>query len=351
MTSLLSALLILAGVAAPAHTISDNPVTTALRSVATSHGKAILAAARLMPADKYGYKPTPAQRSFGALVAHIVDDSHITCSAIAGVKPAAMTKVTESDSKETLVNALQSSMAFCDSAMAKVTDATLADSVTYYGDPGLRVQALVGIADDWADHYSQQAIYLRLNGILPPTAKKGTDSVATTGAMEFPAVATRNGEHDFDFEIGRWKIDMKRLEHPLSGSTSWISPKGYTHIVQKVWGGRASLAQLENDLPAPHYDGLMLRTYDSKTHQWNVYWASSKTGSVDSPLVGHFANGRGEFFNRDLLDGKPILVRVVYSDITPTSFRTEQDFSADDGKSWQANLMQMFTRLSARTGG
>jgi hypothetical protein len=297
-----------------------------------------------MPADKYGYKPTPAQRSFGALVAHIVDDAHITCSAIAGVKPTATAKLTERDSKDALVAALESSIAYCDTAMAKVTDATLADSVTYYDEPGLRVQALVGIADDWADHYSQQAIYLRLNGILPPTAKPESNSAA--GAAARPATA-RDGQRDFDFEIGRWAINVKRLAHPLTGDDTWVNPQGYTHIVRKVWDGRASLAELANDRPSPHYDGLMLRMYEPKTHEWNIYWGSSGSGSLESPLVGHFANGRGEFFNRDVLDGKPILVRVVYSDITPTSFRTEQDFSANGGKSWQANLVQTFTRLAA----
>ncbi len=89
----------------------------------------------------------------------------------------------------------------------------------------------------------------------------------------------------------------------------------------------------------------MLRMYDPQSHQWSIYWGSSKTGALDSPLVGHFDNGRGEFFVHDTYQGTPVLVRLVYSDITPTSFRTESLYSADGGKSWEPNLIQTFTRV------
>jgi hypothetical protein len=245
------------------------------------------------------------------------------------------------DSKEKLVGALQAAIERCDSAMAGVTDAGLADTITYYDEPALRVQALAGIADDWADHYAQQAIYLRLNDILPPTAKPNASSAAMS---PHAATITRDGQRDFDFETGTWAIRMKRLAHPLSGSSEWVSPDGYSHIVRKVWNGRASLAELENDRPTAHFDGLMLRLYDPRSHEWSIYWGSSKTGTLDTPLVGHFTNGRGEFFQHDKYQGKPILVRVVYSDITPTSFHTEQAYSPDDGKTWETNLSQSFTR-------
>jgi len=342
MPKLLSALFLFATPVVPATRGPRNPAAEAFRATAGHHSEAMLAAARLMPADKYGYRPTPAQRSFGETIAHIVSDSHITCSAIAGVSAGPDPRLAGSDPKEKLVSALQSTLAFCDTALAGVTDAKLDDSVTYYGDPGVRVQALVGLVDDWSDHYSQLAMYLRLNGILPPTAKPDT---STASAASDSAATTRDGQRDFDFELGTWAINMKRLRHPLSGSTAWTQPEGYTHIVQKVWDGQASLAQLANDRPSLHYDGLMLRMYDPKAHEWRIYWGSSSTGTLDEPLIGHFANGRGEFVMHDTYEGKPILARVVYSDITPTSFRTESSFSADDGRSWEPNLVQTFTRV------
>jgi hypothetical protein len=158
------------------------------------------------------------------------------------------------------------------------------------------------------------------------------------------SIAMRDGQHDFDFEIGTWKITTRRLLHPLTGSDTWDSPTGRIHIVQKIWGGLASLAQLEIIDPTPHYAGLMLRLYDPPEHQWRIYWASSADGKVVEPLVGRFVGRRGEFFGTDTLAGRPVCVRVVYSDITLMSFRVEQAFSADGGKTWETNLIQTFTR-------
>jgi DinB superfamily len=342
MPSFLSASLMLAIALAPTSGAADNPIANSFRETASAHSKALLAAAQAMPAEKYGFSPTPAQRTFGQLVVHIVSDSRITCSAIAGVAAGPEEKLAASDPKERLVGALQSALAFCDSALAHVTDATLTDHVTYYDQPGLRVQALVGLVDDWADHYSQQAIYLRLNGILPPTAQKATmSSVAPTRDS---AADAHDGQRDFDFELGAWAIHIRRLVHPLTKSNEWVSPEGYTHLVRKVWDGRASLAELENDRPSRHFDGLMLRLYNPESHQWSIYWGSSKSGVLDAPLVGQFRNGRGEFFVHDTYQGAAVLVRLVYSDITPTSFRTESSYSADGGTTWEPKLIQTFTR-------
>jgi hypothetical protein len=129
MSTLLSALLLFAALVAPATHVTENPASEAFRLTARGHSKAMLAAATLMPADKYGYRPTPAQRSFGETIAHIVSDSHITCSAIAGVSAGPEEKLAGSDAKEKLVSALQSTLAFCRGALAGVTDAKLDDSV------------------------------------------------------------------------------------------------------------------------------------------------------------------------------------------------------------------------------
>jgi hypothetical protein len=159
-------------------------------------------------------------------------------------------------------------------------------------------------------------------------------------------LALHDGQHDFDFEIGTWSIAARSLLHPLSGSHEWADRNNYRHIVRKVWGGQASLAELEVMGATPSYRGLMLRLYDATTARWSVYWVSSADNKISPPLVGDFQNGRGEFFSNDTYDGKPIEVRVVYSQITATSFHTEQAFSADGGKTWETNLIQDFTRLS-----
>ena len=159
--------------------------------------------------------------------------------------------------------------------------------------------------------------------------------------------AEHDGQHDFDFEIGTWKIHLKRLDRRLAGSTNWVDFDG-TSVTRKVWGGRADLEEFETDSPAGgHIEGLTLRLYDPQTHQWSLYWATSKSGTIGAPTVGEFKNGRGEFFDTEPSgpNGRSILVRFVWSDITPNSAHFEQSFSDDGGKTWEVNWITDQTRV------
>ncbi|HEX4562241.1 MAG TPA: DinB family protein [Gemmatimonadales bacterium] len=164
--------LFLAAVVASPLTAQGNPVSTAVQRMGRGHAKSLLAAAQALPADKYNFKPTPAQMSFGEIIAHIADDNGITCGAIGGKKLDGA-KVTGTDTKEKLVAALDASLTFCNTALAGLTDAKLGDQVSWYGSNTTRAMAAVGLIDDWSDHYAMQAMYLRLNGVLPPTAQQG----------------------------------------------------------------------------------------------------------------------------------------------------------------------------------
>jgi hypothetical protein len=156
---------------------------------------------------------------------------------------------------------------------------------------------------------------------------------------------SRDGQHDFDFEFGSWKVHLKRLLHPLTGSNTWVELTG-TSTVRQVWDGRANLGELEIKNPDGHIEGLSLRLYNPQTHQWSIYWANSLDGNLGTPpMVGKFENGRGEFFDQELFNGASIQVRFIFSDISPTSFRLEQAFSADSGKTWEANWISDFSRL------
>jgi hypothetical protein len=171
-TSMTTVCLMLSLAAAPVASAQADPIVGRFRAFAAEQSKYLLAAAEAMPEEKYGFKPTAAQWTFGKIVVHIAGDNLITCGAIAGEKPTEHPKVSATASKAEQVAALRSSLEFCEAAIAKVTDAQLTDTVSLYGGPSLRVGALIGLVEDWSDHYSQQAGYLRLNGILPPTAKK-----------------------------------------------------------------------------------------------------------------------------------------------------------------------------------
>jgi len=148
-----------------------NPVTTVIKGQLPRYAKNMVAAAEAMPPDKYGFKPSPEMNSFGHLVMHIVESNNLFCSKISGAA-APEAKLAETDGKEKLVSALQSSFEVCSTALAKVDDSNLGESMPLFGNrPATRAAALIALSDSWNDHYGAQAIYLRLNGILPPTAQ------------------------------------------------------------------------------------------------------------------------------------------------------------------------------------
>src|SRR5271170_8147644 len=113
-----------------------------------------------------------------------------------------------------------------------------------------------------------------------------------------PANTNRDGRHDFDFEIGTWHTHLKRLQHPLTGSTTWIEYDG-SSTVRKIWNGRANIVELEVDSPTGHIEGLSLRLYNPQSHQWSLNFANSAQGTMSIPTTGEFKNGRGEFYDQE----------------------------------------------------
>ena len=189
--------------------------------------------------------------------------------------------------------------------------------------------------------------YLLLCGfIVAPQFLHGTTLQNSAAASTSPqtALAMRDGQHDFDFEIGTWKTHLSRLQHPLTGSDTWLEYDG-TSVVRPVWNGRANLVELEVDGPAGHIEGLSLRLYNPESHQWSLNFANSNVGSLAQPTMGEFRNGRGEFYDQETFDGRAIYVRFVISDITPNSCRFEQSFSDDGGKTWEVNWIATDTRM------
>jgi hypothetical protein len=158
--------------AAPAPAVdTKNPVVWSANDVYARQAKYIVAAAELMPADKYSYKPTPEQLSFGRIIAHIAQSNTGICAMLSGT-PAAPPKLAETDPKDTLIAALKASFDSCDKTFAALQDAQLGDTITFFrGAKVPRARALIEITGDLEDHYSQMAGYLRLNGILPPSAQ------------------------------------------------------------------------------------------------------------------------------------------------------------------------------------
>ncbi len=173
-------------------------------------------------------------------------------------------------------------------------------------------------------------------------------SAQTQASASPSAAAQRDGQHDFDFELGTWKIHLKKRLHPLTGSNEWVEFDG-TSITRKVWGGRANLEQFETDGPVGHIEGMTLRLYNPQSRQWSLYWANAKDGALNQPMVGEFQNGRGEFYDQEAFNGRMIYVRYIWSEITPNSAHFEQSFSDDGGKTWETNWITDQKRVSEPT--
>ncbi len=173
-------------------------------------------------------------------------------------------------------------------------------------------------------------------------------SAGISGAASPPAAAPpRDGQHDFDFELGTWKIHLSRLQDRLAGSTTWVEFDG-TSVTRKVWDGRANLEEFETDSPTGHIEGLTLRLYNPQTRQWSIYWANSKDpalGQPIQPMVGEFKDGRGEFYDQETWKGRYVYVRYVWSNITPDSAHFEQAYSDDGGRTWEVNWITDQTRV------
>jgi len=165
-----------------------------------------------------------------------------------------------------------------------------------------------------------------------------------------PAVAPGDGQRDFDWEIGTWKTELRRLAKPLSGSGDWVEYSG-TSVVRKVLDGRANLVELRVQGPAGKIEGASLRLFNPQSGQWNLHYANARNGAMTQPVQGRFRDGRGEFHGIEELDGRAVLVRFVISQIGADSARFEQAYSEDGGRSWETNWIAVDTRVDDQDRG
>ncbi|MGZ3573908.1 MAG: hypothetical protein ACXVA3_01330 [Vulcanimicrobiaceae bacterium] len=153
-----------------------------------------------------------------------------------------------------------------------------------------------------------------------------------------------SSQSDFDFFIGNWNVHNRRLKNPLRGSTDWYEFEASSKA-KKIWGGLANMDEFVGDSPLGLIQGMTVRLFDPATRQWRLYWANRKDGLFGVPTIGEFKDGRGEFFDQELFEGRSIFVRYEWSDIMPTSCRWQQAFSADGGRTWETNWIMDFTRV------
>jgi hypothetical protein len=152
-----------------------------------------------------------------------------------------------------------------------------------------------------------------------------------------------DGQHDFDFMYGKWKIKVRRLKNPLHGSKEWYEMTGTTDC-HPIWGGKGNIEMGELDGPE-HMSAMMVRLYEPKSRQWSLNWVNAKYMKFDVPTIGEFKNGRGEFYDQEMFEGRMILVRYIWSDTATKTPRFEQSFSDDGGKTWEPNWVSESTKI------
>jgi hypothetical protein len=148
--------------------------------------------------------------------------------------------------------------------------------------------------------------------------------------------------HDFDFYQGTWNVTNRRLLKPLSGSDEWDEFPAVS-IARPIFGGAGNMDEIE--FPTRGWSGMTVRLFNPQTQAWSLHWISSRRDVIDPPVVGHFVDGRGEFYGDDVYDDKPIRVRYIWSGITPTTAHWEQAFSTDGGQTWETNWHMNSTRV------
>jgi hypothetical protein len=155
--------------------------------------------------------------------------------------------------------------------------------------------------------------------------------------------AAKKGKHAFGFQTGAWRVRHRKLKARLAGSTEWVSFDG-TCSAWEVMDGAANVEDQLLDDPAGAYRAAAFRRLDPATGDWFIWWFDARFSSVDPPVRGRFENGVGTFLADDMLNGRPIKVRFLWSRVDTAAPRWEQAFSADDGETWETNWIMEFSR-------
>lgn len=166
-----------------------------------------------------------------------------------------------------------------------------------------------------------------------------------TPAASTPA-APHDGQHDFDWEIGTWDTQLKRMREPLSGKTDWVEYTG-TSVVKAIMGGRANLVELDVSGGAGRIAGVSLRLYQPASGHWTLHFANLANGLMTDPMEGSFKDGQGIFYGKDTVNGRAVAVRFLILPMGTGQWRFEQAYSADGGQRWETNWIAIDTRRGA----
>jgi len=165
----------------------------------------------------------------------------------------------------------------------------------------------------------------------------------SSGALAIQASAT-SSEHDFDFLVGDWKLRNRKLKSRLTRSDEWTEFESAVEMHQ-ILGGMGNIDKYTELVSGRPYEGVALRLFNANTRLWSIYWADSKSGALDPPVVGSFANKVGHFFARDTYKGQDIIVVFRWDVRNPQRPIWSQAFSTDEGKTWEWNSINVSERI------
>lgn len=149
---------------------AKNPFTDHTRGVHEAMLKILTASAELMPEEKYGFKPVESVRSFGQILGHAASAQYYFCATVRGEKSPAPKIDASTASKAELIAALRAAFAYCDSAWSTMTDASGAEIVAFMDEDSPRLGVLGVNNLHTIEHYGNLIVYLRMNGLVPPTS-------------------------------------------------------------------------------------------------------------------------------------------------------------------------------------
>src|SRR5690349_12849505 len=155
--------------------------------------------------------------------------------------------------------------------------------------------------------------------------------------------SARDGQADFDFLFGTWRVRNRRLKARLRGSTEWEEFRS-TCRARPILGGLGNLDEFTIDAPSGRVEAVTVRLYSPATREWSIYWSASGSGRFDVPMVGRFEGPRGECYSQEVYQGGPIFNRSIWTVVSPDACRWEQAYSSDGGRSWETNWIMEFTR-------
>jgi hypothetical protein len=159
-------------------------------------------------------------------------------------------------------------------------------------------------------------------------------------------VPDHSSPDDFDFLIGNWDVSHRRLKERLAGCTEWVEFPG-TSETRKILGGAGNIEDNTLELPGGAYRAVALRSFNAEKKEWAIWWLDGRNPwTLDTPVLGSFADGVGLFYADDNFAGKPIRVRFTWTQSKLDKPRWEQAFSQDAGATWETNWTMDFSRRS-----